>query len=125
MSRPKERINPKYLALSDSLFNKEKQIVAVVSSGFSDKDIKTPVKRLRALIREALINEERRYTWYQAGYVVYGSMKNNYAKRATQHEIEFAQISEPQLCFYEHLLSQGWTWDKQGRLYNPHESKKS
>lgn len=106
-------------SLQDGASNKEAALDAGVRP---TSDIKTPVKRAKKKLKKSRFCEAIRTQTKEDHKVIIMGEK----LRPLTPELEwFANIGEPHLCFYEHLLSQGWELDKDGTLFNPKDREGS
>lgn len=105
-------------SLQDGASNKEAALDADVRP---ISDIKKPVQRAKEKLRKARFSEAiRTKTKEDRGVIIMGERLH---QRTPELEW-FANISEPHLCFYEHLISQGWA-QEDGTLFNPKDREGS
>lgn len=119
MARPVEGLSEMDVKIIKSLQDGASNKVAALDAGVRiTSDTKTPVKRAKAKLKKSRFSEAiRTQTKEERGVIIMGETLHPYTP-----ELEwFANISESHLCFYEHLLSQGWELDKDGTLFNPKE----
>lgn len=115
MARPVSGLSAKDLNILLSIQGGATNKVAALDAGVSHtSDFKTPVKRAqKKLMRARFLETIRIKTKEERGVIIMG-------KRLYQRtpELEwFANISEPHLCFFEHLRSRGWVLDKDDTLF--------
>lgn len=123
MARQTSGLSARDVKIIQSLQERASNKVAALDAGVSPtSDIKTPVKRAKEKLRKARFSEAiRTKTKEDRGVIIMGER----LYPLTPDREWFANISEPHLCFYEHLLSQGWTLDKDGTLFNPKDREGS
>jgi len=117
MARPVSALSAKDVKIIQSLQEGARNKVAALNAGVDPKsDIKKPVQRAKEKLKKARFSEAiRTKTKEERGVIIMGE---RLCQRTPELEW-FANISEPHLCFFEHLLSQGWTLNKDGTLFNP------
>ena len=119
MARPVSGLSTKDVNIIQALQNGASNKEAALDAGvLPTSDIKTPVKRAKMKLKKARFCEAiRTKTKEVHRVIIMGETLYPYPP-----ELEwFANISEPHLCFYERLISQGWQVDKNGTLFNPND----
>lgn len=123
MARPVSGLSVKDVKIIQSLQEGARNKVAALDAGVDpESDIKKPVQRAKEKLKKACFSEAiRTKTKQDRGVTIMG--ERLYPRTP---ELEwFANISEPHLCFVEHLLSQGWMLDEDGTLFNPKDREGS
>ncbi|PTT45190.1 hypothetical protein [Aeromonas sp. HMWF014] len=119
MARPVSGLSARDAKIIQSLQEGAKNKVAALDADVSPtSDIKKPVQRAKEKLRKARFSEAiRTRTKEDRGVIIMGE---RLYQRTPDLEV-FTNISEPHLCFIEHLLSRGWKLDKDGTLFNPND----
>lgn len=115
MSRHKEGLTKRDLKMILEIQNGSTYEAAALAVGYplkheNDECLKTPAKRAVRKLRDAALNENRRWATKEAHpeFVLMGSGPHTKLLPATDALNKFAEIDEGHRCAYESLLDKGW-----------------